>query len=314
MGKDTHRVRNWRQYNEGLKKRGSITLWISEEALEQWRYQGAARRGAQPTYSDLAIECCLTLRSIYHLPLRQTEGFVQSIFEQVHLSLPVPDSSTLCRRAGGLLVDLKTKSGRPLTDVVVDATGLKVYGEGEWKVRQHGWGKRRTWMKLHLSLDAHTQQAWAVELTTNAVDDAHAVEALLAPIKAVINSFTGDGAYDKEGVRRLLYNKAQTQGEDILQLMRLPGNAVKDTKGRAYMAQRDEDLRVIKEVGKDEWKVLSDYHQRSLAETFMFRYKVILGDQLRARKLANQQTEVRLGAKILNLMLQSAKPLSERVA
>lgn len=314
MGKDTHRVRNWKEYNEGLKKRGSITLWISEEAIEQWRYRGAAKRGAQPTYSDLAIETCLTLRGVYHLPLRQTEGFVQSIFEQVHLSLPVPDSSTLCRRAGGLLVDLKTKSGRPLTDVVVDATGLKLYGEGEWKVRQHGWGKRRTWMKLHLSLDAHSQQAWAVALTTNAVDDAHKVEELLEPVKAVINSFTGDGAYDKEGVRKLLHQKAQEQGEDILQLMRLQNNAVKDIKGRGYMAQRDEDLRVIKEVGKEEWKVLSNYHQRSLAETFMFRYKVILGDHLRARKFQNQQTEVRLGAKILNLMLQTAKPLSERVA
>lgn len=314
MGKDTHRVRNWRQYNEGLKKRGSITLWISEEALGQWRYQGERRRGAQPTYSDLAIECCLTLRSIYHLPLRQSEGFVQSLFEQVHLSLPVPDSSTLCRRAGGLLVDLCTQSGRPLTDVVVDATGLKVYGEGEWKVRQHGWGKRRTWMKLHLALDARTQQAWAVALTTNAVDDAAAVEALLAPIEAVINSVTGDGAYDKEGVRRLLHQRAQQQGEDILQLMRLQDNAVKDSKGRDYMAQRDEDLDMIKQLGKEEWKVLSDYHQRSLAETFMFRYKVILGDQLRARKLSNQQTEVRLGAKILNLMLQTAKPQSQRVA
>lgn len=314
MSKDTYRVNNWSQYNEGLKKRGSITLWISEEALREWRYQGEPRRGGQPTYSDLAIESCLTLRLLYHLPLRQTEGFVLSVFDLMHLALPVPDYSTLCRRAGGLLVALKTKSGRPITDVVVDATGLRVYGEGEWKVRLYGWSKHRTWRKLHLSLDAATQQAWAVELTTNAVDDAQKVEDLLKPVSLPINSFTGDGSYDKDKVRRLLYKKAKTQGEDILQLMSLQDNAVPDTRSRAYMAQRDEDLRVIKEVGKEEWKVLTDFHQRSLAETFMFRYKVILGDQLRARTFQNQQTEVRLGAKILNLMLQTAKPLSERVA
>jgi hypothetical protein len=131
MSKDKYKVRNWRAYNEGLKQRGSITLWISEEALQQWRYQGERKRGGQPTYSDLAIETCLALRLIYHLPLRQTEGFVASVFAQEHLKLPIPDYSTLCRRAGTLCVTLRTKGGKAITDVVVDSTGLKVYGEGE---------------------------------------------------------------------------------------------------------------------------------------------------------------------------------------
>lgn len=314
MGKDTHRVRNWSQYNEGLKKRGALTLWISQEAIEKWRYTGEPRRGAQPTYSDLAIETCLTLGLIYHLPLRGTEGFVGSVFKLMHLPVPVPDYTTLERRGKTLKVGLSTKSGRPITDVVVDATGLKVYGEGEWKVRKHGAGKHRTWMKLHLSLDAHSQQAWAVVLTTNAVDDAAAVAALLKPVTVPIGSVTGDGAYDKDKVRKLLHQRADEQGEGILQLMGLQKNAVKDIKGRDYMAQRDEDLKVIEEVGKEEWKVLSGYHQRSKAETFMFRYKTILGDHLKARSFDNQQTEIRLGAKILNLMLQTAKPQSERVA
>ena len=131
MGKDKHKVRNWREYNEGLKRRGALTLWISEAGLQQWRYTGERRRGAQPTYSDVAIETCLTLRLLFHLPLRGTEGFVESIFELGHLELPVPDSSTLCRRSGGLRVNLRTRSGKAITDVVVDSTGLKVYGEGE---------------------------------------------------------------------------------------------------------------------------------------------------------------------------------------
>lgn len=314
MSKDKYRVRNWREYNEGLKQRGALTLWISEEGLKQWRYQGERRRGAQPTYSDVAIETCLVLRLIYHLPLRGTEGFVASVFELGHLTLPVPDFTTLSRRAGSIAVDLKTRTGKAITDLVVDSTGLKVYGEGEWKVRKHGWGKHRTWMKLHLVLDAASQQAWAVELSTNAVDDAQKVEALLQAVPAAINSFTGDGAYDKDKVRRLLYQRAQAQGQDILQLMGLQKNAVRDTKARAYMAQRDQDIGVIEQLGKEEWKVLTNYHQRSLAETFMFRYKVILGDHVKSKTFENQQAEIKLGAKILNLMLQVAKPESQRVA
>ncbi len=314
MGKDKHKVRNWSAYNEGLRQRGSITLWISEEAVAQWCYQGKRNRGGKLVYSALAIETGLTLRLIFHLALRGTEGFVGSVFQLMHLALPVPDFSTLSRRSGALRVDLKTKNGKAITDVVVDATGLKLLGEGEWKVRKYGWSKHRTWMKLHLALDASSQQAWAVALTTNAVDDAQKVSELLEPIEAGINSLTGDGAYDKDKVRRLLSQKAQAQGQDILQLMGLQTNAVRDVKARAYMTQRDEDIGVIEQLGKEEWKVLSNYHQRSLAETFMYRYKTIIGDHLRARKFENQQTEVRLGARVLNLMLQVAKPQSERVA
>lgn len=314
MGKDKHKVRNWRAYNEGLKQRGALTLWISEEALREWRYQGERRRGAQPIYSELAIETCLTLRLLYHLPLRGTEGFVASVFALGHLELPVPDYTTLNRRSKALRVAIRTKSGKEVTDVVVDATGLKVYGEGEWKVRKFGYCKHRTWMKLHLALDARTQQAWSVELTTNGVDDAQRVEALLRPVDAVINSVTADGAYDKRKVRRLLHQRAKEQGVDILQLMGLPKNAVKDVKGREYMRQRDEDLDMIRQLGKEEWKALTNYHQRSLAETFMFRYKVILGDHVKSRTFENQTTEIKLGAKVLNLMLRVAKPQSERVA
>jgi hypothetical protein len=211
MSKDKYKVRNWSEYNEGLKKRGALTLWISEEALKEWRYQGERRRGGQPTYSDLAIETCLTIGRVYHLAYRQTEGFVGSVFEQVHLLLPVPDSSTLCRRAGTLRAELKTKNGGAITDVVVDSTGLKIYGEGEGQVRKHGRGKHRTWMKLHLALDAANQQAWAVELSTNAVDDAQKVEPLLQAVPVQINSFMGDGAYDKAKVRKFLYQRAEAQ-------------------------------------------------------------------------------------------------------
>lgn len=314
MSKDTYRVRNWHHYNEGLKQRGSLTLWISKEAWEVWRYHGEPKKGGQFRYSDLAIETCLTVRMLYHLPLRATEGFMKSLIVLMHLSLPIPDYSTLQRRSTCLSVAVKPLHKKAITDLVVDATGLKVFGEGEWKIRQHGKSKHRAWMKLHVALDAASQQAWAVSLTTNEVDDAAEVPTLLKSVDVPIRSFIGDGAYDKVKVRRPLYERALSQGEDILQLMNLQQKAIVDVKQRIYTAQRDQDIKVIGQVGLKKWKVLSGYHQRSKAETFMFRYKTTLGDHIHCRTLQAQSSEVKLGAKILNLMLKTAKPISERVA
>ena len=150
--KPIYRIRNWKQYNDALVRRGSLTLWVDRATLQAWRYQGPPQRGAQFRYSDTAIQCVLTLRSVYHLPLRATEGFARSIFGLMGLDLAVPDYSTLCRRAKTLQITLPKKADGPL-HLVIDSTGLKVYGEGEWKVRQHGYSKRRTWIKLHLAID-----------------------------------------------------------------------------------------------------------------------------------------------------------------
>jgi hypothetical protein len=314
MSKDKYKVQNWHQYNEGLKKRGAITVWLSEEVLQQWRYQGEKKKGGQQRYSDLAIEVCLSVRKVYHLGYRQTQGFVESFLRCLDVELPVPCYTQLCRRSAHLPIQVKTKKQKDITDIVVDSTGLKVYGEGEWKVRKHGWGKHRTWRKLHVALNGEEQQVEAVELTPNAVDDGQAVEALVGSIEAVIRSFTGDGAYDQKGVRAYLHQKAIAQGEDILQCIPPRHNAVVDTKGRVYLQQRNEDIKAMRRLGRRQWKIITNYHQRSKAETFMFRYKVILGGHLQARNIEQQKTEVKLGCKILNLMLQIAKPKNQRVA
>ncbi len=151
-----YRVRNWSAYDQALKQRGSVTLWFAPEAVAAWNYQGAAQRGAQFVYSDLAIETALTLRLIYHLPLRQTEGFVESLLHVMGLDLSTPDHSTLSRRQAGLQVALPINPTQEPIHVVVDSSGLKVYGEGEWKVRQHGWSVRRTGRKLHLGVNEAT--------------------------------------------------------------------------------------------------------------------------------------------------------------
>jgi hypothetical protein len=308
MSKDKYKVTNWKEYNEGLKKRGSLRLWIKADIAEQWKYKGVRKRGGQQQYSDIAIELCLVVRKVYHLPLRQTEGFMNSFFKQSRLSLKAPDYTTLSKRSNGLPVELSATNKSGITDIVVDSTGLKVYGEGEWKVRKYGAGKHRTWMKLHLAVDETTQQIQAITLTTNAVDDATEVNALIRQIQTPVRSFKADGAYDKHKVRKELYK------EGIQQVIPPQHNAVVSKKSRLHLQERDKAIETIAIIGRDEWKKQSCYHQRSKAETAMFRYKTIVGNNLSARKVQNQQTEVRIGCKILNIALQMAKPKSIKVA
>ena len=192
-----YRVRNWPAYDAGLQQRGSLTVWFTPQAVEAWYYQGPRQRGAQYTFSEVAIQTALILRLLYHLPLRQTEGFVASILALMGLAVRVPDHTTLSRRQAGLTVDWPLQPKDQPLHLVVDATGLKVYGEGEWKVRQHGWNKRRTWRKLHLGVDEATGEIVAQTLTTNSQDDAGQVEPLLDQIETPIAAVGGDGAYDR---------------------------------------------------------------------------------------------------------------------
>jgi Transposase DDE domain len=307
LSKDKHKVTNWSSYNESLKQRGSLTLWVENDIATQWQQPFENKRGGQKIYSALAIETCLVLRKVYHLALRQTEGFISSLFKQMGVGLPVPDYTTLCRRSNNLRVNVHVTKGN-VTDIVVDSTGLKVYGEGEWKVRKHGAGKRRTWMKMHIAVDTTTQQVEAISLTSNAVDDASEACHLIDQIDKQINSCGGDGAYDREKVR------AKLHALGIKQIIPPQRNAVLDKQHRAHLKPRDQAIESIEKIGRKEWKIEQGYHQRSKAETAMFRYKTILGDKLAARKTAHQQTEVVIGCKILNRMLLTSKPISVRVA
>lgn len=307
LNKDKYKVTNWSSYTEGLKKRGSLTLWMDAGMAAHWHQGGENKRGGQTIYSALAIETCLVVRKVYRLPLRQTEGFVRSMFALLKVAVPVPCYTTLCRRSDGLAVNLAATHGA-ITDIVVDSTGLKVYGEGEWKVRKYGAGKHRTWMKLHVAANGQTQQIEAISLTSNAVDDATEVAALLRQINKPIKRFVADGAYDKNKVRKLLYH------DKITPVIPPQHNGVTDKKKRPHMIQRDEAIEAIKQIGRKEWKVKQGYHHRSKAETAMFRYKTCIGDKLSARKMAHQKTEVALGCKILNIMLQTTKPISKKTA
>jgi IS5 family transposase len=308
-----YRVRNWAAYDQALKQRGSVTLWFSPEAVPAWGDQGPAQRGAQFVYSDTAIETALTLRLIYDLALRQTEGFVESVLALMGLDRSAPDHSTLSRRQRGLSIQCPTRVTNEPIHVVVDSTGLKVYGEGEWKVRQHGWSVHRTWRKLHVGVNEATGEIVAETLTENSVDDASQVAPLLAQIDDEVEMLSGDGGYDKNKVFKALADPPQEAPIQALIALRKDAKIQQHGNRNAPPLARDEILRAIREKGRKGWKQQSGYHRRSLAETQMFRYKQIIGDKLRARGWANQQVESRLACAILNRMTHLGRPDSDKV-
>ncbi len=308
--KANYRVRNWKEYNTALKQRGSITFWVNEAVIQQWLgEQKTGRKGASNYYSDVAIATMGTIQSVFHLPGRQAQGFLESLFTVMGIELEVPDHSTLSRRLGKLSVELPVVPTDQAVHVVVDSTGVKVYGEGEWKVRTHGVGKRRTWRKLHLGVNEATGEILAAVVSTNNLSDAEALPDILSVIDAEIEQVSGDGAYDQrkcyEAIRR--HNAKATipprKGAKIWQ----HGNS------KAERHNRDENLRRIRKVGRKIWKRESGYHRRSLAETTMFRFKMIFGGKLRSRTFDNQAVELLLQCAALNRMIQLGKPNSYKV-
>src|SRR5947207_1130001 len=181
----------------GRRRRGSLPVWFSAEAIAAWRAEPRTTRGGQPHYSALAITTALTLRVVFRLALRQTEGLIGSIIRLLGLDLAIPDHSTLSRRAETLEVALLPSSAEPV-HLLVDSTGLKLSGAGEWLVEKHGTSRRRSWRKLHIGVDVDTGRIVAAALTTNDVDDGSQVGPLLDQIDDPIASLTGDGANDQD--------------------------------------------------------------------------------------------------------------------
>jgi hypothetical protein len=309
--KRLYRVRNWSDYENALVQRGSITFWMSEEFERVWLYTGKKQRGSQFDYSDKAIEIMLSLKEIFHLPNRSVEGFVLSLFQMMRIDLPVPDHTTLSKRSQSLKVKLPKQSAGSL-NLVMDSTGLKVYGEGEWKVRKHGYSKHRTWRKLHLGGNPDTGEILAVVLTGNNISDAAVVKEMLTQIEQALLACAADGAYDKRKVYDAL--NAHSPEVDILIPPRKNAHIWQHGNSKEERLKRDENLRYIRQHGRQQWKDNSGYHIRSLAETFMFRLKTIFGDNLSARLLQTQMTQAMIRCAALNKMTHLGMPESYLVA
>jgi hypothetical protein len=234
------------EYDAAFRQRGSLTVWFTNAAIAAWRAEPRATPGGQPSYSALAIATALTLRAVFHLALRQTEGLIGSIIRLLGLDLGIPDHSTLTRRAETLQVPSRTRSGTEPVHLLVDSTGLKLCGAGEWLVERRGTRTRRSWRKLHLGTNADTGEIVAAELTTNDVDDGSQVRPLLNRAAGPVASFTGDGAYDRDDV----YGAVAERYPDAAVIVPLRSRAAVETAP----TQRDKHLRVVAERGRMGWQ------------------------------------------------------------
>lgn len=315
-GKKKYRIRNWKEYSAALVNRGRVVFWITEEALERWEeHKKTGKPGKPRKFSNTAIETALTLQQVLHLPLRQTEGLLSTLLQKLGAGVKAPDYSTLSVRSATLPIALRVRAIRKESlHVVVDSTGAKVYGEGEWKVRQHGWSKHRTWKKLHIGVDEQTGDILVGEATGNDIADCQMLKPLLAqlPSSVKIDQLSADGAFD----RRICYEALTARQVSRIAIppqckARIWSHG--NTKGSMRLP-RDENLRRIRSIGRKQWKVESDYHRRSLVETTMFRLKTIFSDRISARNDAGQRTQLLLRCKILNRMTALGMPKSYLVA
>jgi len=274
--KRKYRIRNWHDYNTALVQRGSLTLWLGKDVLQDWHNQERTGKRGKPRfysdqaifYSDQAITCALRLREVYRLPLRATEGLLRSLVALLGADVAVPCYSTLCRRQTGLAVELFTPTAEPL-HLVIDGTGLKVFGE--WKARQHGVSKRRTWRKVHLAVDQKTGQVQAAATTTNSISDGQVLPLLLEQITQSLSQVSADGGYD----RRTCYEAIAARRAKAAIPPRRGAKIWQHGNSKQERLARDENLRRIRQVGRIKWKQESGYHRRSLAETAVFRLKTI---------------------------------------
>ena len=297
MGKD--KKINWSLYNKFLVNRGQITFWFSSDIVKSWYAKCSLGQGCQQIYSDRAIETLNTLRFVFGLKLRSTEGFARSLAKLMGLDIEIPNYTTLCRRLQKLSVKLQKKlSSKKSLHIVIDSTGLKVYGEGEWKVRQHGYSKRRIWKKLHLAVDESNSQIESVVLSDNSFKDNELFEDLLDSVDDRIRQVSADGAYDS----RNCYNICKGKGIKLVVPPRK--NAVIERHGNCHdpPLHRDTHIREIKKIGRKKWKEKNKYHRRSISETAMYRLKTVLGDKLSSREFQRQANEVFIKCKILNQM------------
>lgn len=307
--KEKYRVKNWSEYNQSLVNRGSLTIWITPEIIDSWRDSRPAQRGAQFEYSDMAIEALLMLKYLFNLPYRATQGLGQSLFKLMAIDLKVPDYSTLSRRAKTVKIDLG-HSKQPIKHLILDSTGLKVYGDGEWKVRKHGPSKRRTWRTIHIGLDAETQEIVMVQLTPNSTTDHEVGVEMVQTLPESPDRVTGDGGYDK----RVFYQMCIDQE---IKEIRVPPqrNAKIWQHGNCKKPPhpRDENLRYIRKHGRKKWKREHGYHQRSLVESGMFRFKNSFGGKLKSRLLETQSQEAICKCAILNRFTSLGLPESYKV-
>lgn len=303
----TYRTTTWRGSNAALKRRGSLPVWFDPEM--DWLAAPSGRRGRPATFSDAALQACLTLKALFGLALRQTGGLVASLLGPAKLDWPVPDYSTLCRRQSDLTVSLPCRPGSGVLHLLIDSTGIKARGDGEWSTRKHGASRPRHWAKVHLGIDAETLEVRAIEVTGSRVGDAPMRPKLLEqiPLEEAIGTVTADGAYDTRATHAAI---AVRQACAVIPVRR-NGRPWKETTPGALA--RNETLRATRRLGRGLWKTGSGHHRRRRVEAKMRCLKP-LGERLMARTPARQTAELQIPAAVPNRFARLGTPETLRVA
>ena len=292
--------RSWSEYNRNLVNRGSITFWISEECLNSWQ-QKTGKKG-RPAFSTSVIQAGLIMKAVYNLPPRSLQGFLSSILLFLGVELKSPHYSLFCKRAKEAAASLPKLSKRKPMEIAIDSSGLKISGEGEWKVKIHGKEKRRGWIKLHIAVDPKSGELIAIDVTNEKTADSQAFPDLINKSPKTLKKVYADGAYDRKNCREVLYNL----GIEQCIPPRKDGKIRKET----FFGGRNDALKIMRAFGGDQdsleiWKKLSGYHRRSLSETVFSRFKGIFGDRLANKKFINQEAETIFKCHVLNMILRA---------
>jgi hypothetical protein len=306
--KKSYKTANWPEYEAGLRQRGSLTVWISEDELQGWDAPTHAKRkpGGQQRYSNRAIETALTVRLVFHLALRQTEGLLQSLFSLLDLNCRAPDHTTISRRARklGRLPTCSAAGNRPV-HLLVDSTGLAIHVGNLRKPP-----KNRDWRKLHVAVNALTGEVVACDVTSKSARDASRVPALLRQIESPLASVRADGAYDEEAV----YKAADSHTDNRSPRVLIPPKKNAQLKPEViFLRERNRNIRSRARLGKRQWHTKSGCSRRSMVENAMYRYKALIGRLMRSRTLQGQRLEARVGCRILNAMTALGMPACHRV-
>lgn len=317
MSKKARRVRNWSQYNKSLIKRGDLTFWFSQDLLDNWASEPGKKSHGNQKYSEIVITCALTLRQLYNQPLRGTQGFMQSLLQLIGAANEAPHYSTLCRRAKNLPILLNPKPSKKPAHVLVDSTGIRVFGESEWKFVKYRIEKTKyqKWRKLHIAIDANTQDILAATITDSSFQDGNCLPDLINQIDRKIGQITADGAYDKLACYKKAYEVGATPVFPPQHNASVQANKYK--KNPALVARDQTILSIGRGADRVErlraWKVKNNYHRRSLVETAMFRMKSIFGWQVRSKCFKNQVTDLLIRCRAINKMNTLDLPLSEPI-
>jgi hypothetical protein len=311
--KQKYKVNNWSDYNAALRGRGDINFWLSVDAIAKWyekdrTYDGA---GTPKLFSDFAIIVCHEIRQVYRLPLRQAQGFINSLFKLHGLPIRCPDYTCLSKRLQALNIKSprykKTDSpDKSIHAIAIDSTGLKRFGRGEWHQKKYKLSSKASWRKLHIAVNENHYLEGCI-LTDRFGSDDQQVAPLLEQVEKPIDHFSADGAFDKSPVYDAV--SKHSPHADIAIPPREDGvfdGAAADLRNR--------NLLEIKAHGRMGWQRKREYGRRNYSELAVQRYQKILGDSMHAREIQRQKQEAMIGCGVINKITSLGMPASHRYA